>query len=68
MAAISRADNHQVAIKWQYKIADVDIEIKENQFINDQAAYYKAAKTKPKKTLTFDEKKSKRFRSSTKRN
>jgi hypothetical protein len=33
----------------QYKIADADIEIKENQYLNDEAEYYKALKARPHK-------------------
>jgi len=48
--AINNKDSgRQLNTNCPHKISWVDVELKEKQFINDEADYYKAAKAKSKK-------------------
>lgn len=61
MTAITKDDNRLFAVYGHFKIADADIEIKENQYMNIDADYYKALKTKPHKA-SFEARKQHRSR------
>lgn len=42
---------------WRYSISGIDIEFKEQQFMNDELEYYKEIKTKPKKNAHAEDRK-----------
>ncbi len=47
-------DRQQLNINWQHKISGIDIELKELQFMNDEAEYYKLVKKSKKNTYAKD--------------
>lgn len=53
MANISGLKQHK-SFNWQYKIAGVDIELREKKFMDDEFEYYKSIKTKSKKKVRQD--------------
>jgi len=62
MAVTIKVDLQQSGANWQHKISGVDIELKEKQFMHDEVEYYKEIKTKLKKYVYADDKKTKSFR------
>lgn len=62
MAVTIKVDAQQSGANWQHKISWVDIELKEKQFMYDEIEYYKEIKTKLKKYVYADDKKTKSFR------
>jgi len=55
-------DIQRLATIRQYKIPGIDVELKEKQFMNDEAEYYKEVKTKAKKNAHAEAKKPRFFR------
>lgn len=49
-------DERQLNIAWQHKISGTDIELKEMQFMHEEAEYYKLLKTKSKKNAHAEDK------------
>lgn len=62
MATCREDDGRQLDTSWQHKIPRIDIELKEKQFMNDEAEYYKEVKTKSKKNAHAEDKKPRFFR------
>lgn len=51
--AVNVSKQHQ-NFDWQYKIAGIDIELKEKKFMDDEFEYYKSTKTRSKKKFRQD--------------
>jgi len=59
----NRQDNgQQLYTNWRHTISGIDIELKEQQFMNDEIEYYKEVKTKLKKNAYAEDKKPRYFR------
>ncbi len=54
MATSTRFNHQHFPVFEQYRIADADIEMEENQFMSAEAEYYRTAKTKLKKFFVGD--------------
>ncbi|MGZ4977502.1 MAG: hypothetical protein ACXV8O_10135 [Methylobacter sp.] len=55
-------DTQQLGTNWRYKISGIEIELKEQQFMNDEIEYYKELKTKSKKNSHAEDKNPRFFR------
>ncbi|WAK00893.1 hypothetical protein [Methylobacter sp. YRD-M1] len=57
MSANINAFKQQKSFDWHYEIDEVDIELKEKRFMDDEFEYYKSTKTKSKKKIRQDKQK-----------
>jgi hypothetical protein len=57
MSANISALKQQKSFDWHYEIDEVDIELKEKRFMDDEFEYYKSTKTKSKKKVRQDRQK-----------
>lgn len=61
MTTKTETNKQQLNINWQHKISGIDIELKEQQFMHDEAEYYKLLKTKSKRNTHAEDRTTRSF-------